>query len=404
MANSTVQIKRNANNSFDIANCNIKLKAGEQFYDSVSGSIVIGDGDDANGHTIGELWADGKAFTSPDGSVPASSAQVKSLYTFTYNDDTLEASVSNYTGVSTNPDAIVPAYVAHNGLLYTVYRIDNGCFRVSGSTIPTTDPSIQSVSIPSTVREIGQLAFRGCRMSQITLPNSINRIQYGAFMGCTGITSISIGDGVASIPTDAFGYCTALETVELPDTIKSIGDQAFEHCTSLEGVVLPASVETIGQDAFSFCSSLTTIEIKNYDGRVSGSPWGATGAAISWIPEERYVEQAKNAINAQSLSLFSGDDGYIEYVANSHQLERNKLYSILYAGDEVLNFGINYVAAGHNTAVSYEGITPYIVSFSIIDDEVYADVYKNPHTAGSGGTWDSVALDSTHKLYFKLMH
>ncbi|MBQ6237546.1 MAG: leucine-rich repeat protein [Bacteroidales bacterium] len=45
--------------------------------------------------------------------------------------------------------------------------------------------------IPDSVTEIEDLAFEGCtNFPSIILPNSLKKIGWGAFVGCTGLTEI----------------------------------------------------------------------------------------------------------------------------------------------------------------------------------------------------------------------
>ena len=44
------------------------------------------------------------------------------------------------------------------------------------------------------------------------------------------------------------------------------------------------NVTSIGDGTFYSCSSLTSITINKPSGSISGSPWGATGATVTWNP------------------------------------------------------------------------------------------------------------------------
>lgn len=51
-----------------------------------------------------------------------------------------------------------------------------------------------------------------------------------AFYGCTGLTSLVVPEGVATIRQAAFSGCTSLTSVELPSTLDSLGNTAFYDC------------------------------------------------------------------------------------------------------------------------------------------------------------------------------
>ena len=54
-----------------------------------------------------------------------------------------------------------------------------------------------------------------------------------AFYGCTGLTSVTIGNSVTSIRNGAFHNCKGLTSVTIPNSVTSIGDQTFSGCTGL---------------------------------------------------------------------------------------------------------------------------------------------------------------------------
>ena len=64
-------------------------------------------------------------------------------------------------------------------------------------------------------------------------------ILYGAFYGCTGLTSITIPNSVTSIGVSAFYCCKGLTCVTIPDSVTSIGKDAFSGCSSLERITIP---------------------------------------------------------------------------------------------------------------------------------------------------------------------
>ena len=92
---------------------------------------------------------------------------------------------------------------------------------------------------------------------------------HGAFSDCSSLTSIEIPTSVETIEATAFSDCSKLATVtfEKGSQLKIIGGGysssyyygAFLGCSSLTSIEIPASVETIEATAFKRCSKLTTV-------------------------------------------------------------------------------------------------------------------------------------------------
>ena len=77
----------------------------------------------------------------------------------------------------------------------------------------------------------------------------------------TGITSVTIENGVTSISYFAFYGCSDLTSVTIPDSVTEINNDAFSGCSSLTSITIPGSVTSIGHGVFDDCSSLTEIHI-----------------------------------------------------------------------------------------------------------------------------------------------
>ena len=118
------------------------------------------------------------------------------------------------------------------------------------------------MTIPSSVTAIGDYAFIGCTgLTSITIPSSVTSIGEGAFAYCSGLTSITIPSSVTSIGKWAFAYCTGLTSITIPSSVTTIGESAFNNCTGLTSVTIPSSVTTIGSKAFYGCTGITSVTI-----------------------------------------------------------------------------------------------------------------------------------------------
>ena len=146
-------------------------------------------------------------------------------------------------------------YIKYIGGVYTSndkldYAAFDGC---SGLT---------SLTIPSSVTSIGEYAFNGCSgLTSLTIPSSVTSIGESAFYGCSGLTSLTIPSSVTSIGESAFYGCSGLTSLTIPSSVTSIGELAFFGCSGLTSFTIPSSVTSIGWGAFCGCSGLTSIYV-----------------------------------------------------------------------------------------------------------------------------------------------
>ena len=121
---------------------------------------------------------------------------------------------------------------------------------------------LTSLTLPSSLKSIGDEAFGGCRsLTSLTLPSSLQSIGNSAFRDCNSLTSLTLPSSLQSIGDYAFGCCRSLTSLTLPSSLQSIGDYAFYGCSSLSSLTLPSSLQSIGDSAFGRCSSLTSLYI-----------------------------------------------------------------------------------------------------------------------------------------------
>lgn len=79
------------------------------------------------------------------------------------------------------------------------------------TTLLSCPGALTSISIASSVTEIGRWAFATGAITSITLPNSITTIRAQAFEDCSSLTSLSISDNISVIGDSAFSNCPNLQ-------------------------------------------------------------------------------------------------------------------------------------------------------------------------------------------------
>ena len=127
--------------------------------------------------------------------------------------------------------------------------------------------NLTEIMLPETMERIPGNMFEGCTsLVEITCPKNLKSIGPGAFRGCSSLSKIELSDKLESIGyapagpggdgAEAFKDCVSLQEIELPDSLKVIGTSSFEGCINLKEINLPENLEYIGYKAFRSCDSL----------------------------------------------------------------------------------------------------------------------------------------------------
>lgn len=115
-----------------------------------------------------------------------------------------------------------------------------------------------------------------------TIPSGVTAIKDYCFYKDTKIINPVLPAGITSIGQYAFSGCTNLALTSFPSSLTSIGASAFAGCTGLTEITFKMKPTTLNSTAFSGCTNLTSIKVPWSQGAVSGAPWGATNATITY--------------------------------------------------------------------------------------------------------------------------
>lgn len=130
---------------------------------------------------------------------------------------------------------------------------------------------------PDSLTTLGNYAFYACALESLTISSGMIDVGYNVFSrnlalteviiaaadlgetcsnmfeNCTGLTTVTVEEGVKKLPAYMFNGCTALKTVELPSTLEIIGEHCFIGCSALTSIELPEGLKSIGEWAFRGC-------------------------------------------------------------------------------------------------------------------------------------------------------
>lgn len=118
--------------------------------------------------------------------------------------------------------------------------------------------------IPNGVEEVRTKAFYKCYcVADVTIPESVKYIGEKAFFDCE-LTTLVLPKGLETIGKDAFGLNYSLKELTIGSNIKEIGDYAFYNCTNLLNIEMQAKESdiTLGKKWYPTNNGIEIDELK----------------------------------------------------------------------------------------------------------------------------------------------
>lgn len=138
------------------------------------------------------------------------------------------------------------------------YRVEDGYAVIEGfSGNPTATLEIPAEIDGYSVVSIASRAFSGqTEMKSLSLPDTVKYIGEYSFWGCTSLKTVEFGESLEGVGAFAFAGCSYIRAVTFPASLREIGVSAFDGCSRLRSVNIPKSCENIEDDAFLGCVDL----------------------------------------------------------------------------------------------------------------------------------------------------
>ena len=142
---------------------------------------------------------------------------------------------------------------------------------------------LSSLTLSNKLTVIPRRAFYNSRISSLTIPSSIKRIEDEA-LKCryTSLKKVTFNEGLEYIGANAFNKSFNIATLTFPNSLKEIGANAFTESSNIKTINIGSNITNIGSNAFKSIKS-ATININKPAGSVTGSPWGAADTTVNWV-------------------------------------------------------------------------------------------------------------------------
>ena len=335
----------------------------------------------------------------------------------------------------------LPAYMFYNTGLTSIDL--KNITKIGYSALSYTP--ITSITIPSTVNEIGEEVFLGCTNLETVIFNASETIlkigrqyQNGPFYG-TPLKTLVLNrnlnyNGLTNEETSLFSHLPSLANVTLGTQVKNIVPYAFAN-SGVTSITIPGSVTEIGDCAFYNCNSLSSVTFNAGSGRLTMGFQDFTNergpfyqSPLTYINLDREIalsEVYAASCDSDDEGVFSNKHGLTTevHIGNNAKTICKYMFSGVGVEELSINAGILSIDdyAFHNctklSRITFEsGTQPLTIGFqpTTIGDEtgpfyqsplsyisldreiVASDTYKNERNSWDEGVFATKHYDNTN--------
>lgn len=274
---------------------------------------------------------------------------VGDVYYWFYDDGHAVVESDSYSGPDYSGRVVIPATVTYNGTTYNVTEIGKYVFR---------DCPVTEVILPEGLKKIGRQQFWGCdNLKSITIPSTVTEIGYDAFNSNAenyysdpAIETITFEDGTEPLAgfsefSDGTTYAAAIQLGKNVKTVYLGRDVLISRGENVENLTIGGIVTELdgGTDLFTSNTALKTLNIEYGDAPLSLGRTADGGGIFSVRPIE--------TLSLDRQLEYDGTDGITPFSGSQ------KLSSVV-IGDNVTSIGENMFngCAGMQSIVIGSGV------------------------------------------------
>ena len=254
--------------------------------------------------------------------IHAEDIKIDSLY-YQLDSTSNTAMVVQHDSYSNYSSLIIPSSVTYNNVQYAVTCINKAFYRCI---------KLEDVTIPNTVRWIGNFAFYNSGITHVELPDTLDYLGSAAFEYAFLLKDITWGRYLYRIGADAFQHCHSLDSVSIPDGVQEIGAQAFRYCWNLKSITIPESTTSISFNAFAQCNALSSIynyaKTPQYDLSTDAFDEVNKSTCILYVPKQSVELYRKAGVWKDFTNIIGMEEesSALPSVTNSAQAGTNKVF------------------------------------------------------------------------------
>ncbi len=286
-------------------------------------------------------------------SAAAYSFESAGIYYNITGDNTVEVTYSDRNNNTYSGSVSIPETVTSNGTEYSVTTIGESAFKGSAVTsvsmpegITSIDynafsgcQNLETVALPESLTIFGFRAFESCKLLKtIKIPSGVTAIPGSCFYFCSSLESVTIPEGVMTIGQYAFFGCN-LKELTLPSTVTMIGSRAFVSDNRFQSITCNATTPpSLGENAFNHNISTTV--------KVPLSSIAAYRQAEGW---KVFTNYSGGEVVADGITYRIDENGAMVAVAEATLTEANVLSAVEFEGNQYPVIKINDNVFADNT-------------------------------------------------------
>lgn len=260
----------------------------------------------------------------------------------------------------------------------TSFTLGDGLTKIGKSAFYSCTSLTSPVIIPNSVTSIGMYAFYVCeKIPSLTIGSGVTSIGYLAFFGCNALASIDVDEGNSVF--DSRENCNALiETASnilikgcnnsfIPNDVTKIYNYAFLGCTGIETISIPNSVTEIGSRAFDGCDNILVICRQPSPPKANDDSFLLTGGR--GLVQKSSIPLYKAAPGWSQLEYISFGLGDINLDGEINTTDITTLYNVIFGTDTITDSTICDIN-GDGSVNTTDVTALYNIIFGTWDDEI----------------------------------
>ena len=287
--------------------------------------------------------------------------------------------------------------------------------RAFANTSNLTSVTFSQSGNNTTLTKIGEYAFASSSVQSVSLPSGLTEMGVDVFYGCYNLQSVDLSKtSLTEIPEYAFSDCQGLDTVRLPNSLRRIGHGAFNRCNSLSRITLPNTLEYIGAYAFMECTSLTEVVGGAGVGYIDTQAFSNDNNLTTIQTDKVTILGSRVFENCNQLTSFNIADGleriYSNTFANCNALTNVRIprsMSVIeheaFVGCNGIKYVVNLSSLNINVGSYDNGCVAMYAAFVSTSDNVAVTTVDGQYTfARNGDDWYLVTMVPTYPVLVEL--